>query len=154
MFSWFCSWFSSSPEDVIEKPIVSNVIKKADPIYYMSQDQLDNQIKMLKKKSFEKRITVQSTPLDMITKFAVNEILKEKKNRMKISEDATLSTEERRNKIKLFFEKKKKEREEEEEMENILSSPVLRRENKIKIEEYSKNKKKYFELMPSNCHTY
>ena len=122
MFSWFCSWFSSSPEDVIEKPIVSNVIKKADPIYYMSQDQLDNQIKMLKKKSFEKRITVQSTPLDMITKFAVNEILKEKKNRMKISEDATLSTEERR--------------------------------NKIKIEEYSKNKKKYFELMPSNCHTY
>ena len=146
MFAWFYSWFSSdkieSNDDKINNNLKNKQILKVEPTYYMTQDQLNNQIKSLKKITFKKLNDSNSiSPLDIITKFTVNDILNQKKIKAKIHDNKNLSIEERKEKVKLFFSKIKKEKEEEEEMKKILNSSVLRRENKDKISEYFKNKR-------------
>lgn len=143
MFSWLYSWFSPDQEETIVKNEEKKIVKKNESIYYMSQLQLDQQIQSLKKirtVCLAKHISNKS-PFEMINKFAVSDILNQKKNKTKIHEEKDLSVEERREKVKLYFEKIKKEKEYEEEMNKILNSPVLRRENREKINEYFKNKK-------------
>lgn len=111
---------------------------KSQDIFYMSQEQLDNQIKNLKKiEPVKKQNNLFLNEINLINP---EQILSSKKNSSKIHLDESLSLEERRNKINDFFKTKKKEREYELEMNRILNCPKLRRENKEKVLLYLSSK--------------
>lgn len=140
-FQYVYDWvFSSTPVPLEKDPVA----KSSDCVTFVkivdvSPEELKVKLNSLKPVEPNSFSLSENKVLKDISFSSREDLLSNKRNSVKITDDQTLSNEEKKEKIKLFFQQKRLQRQKEMEMQKIISDPKLRRENKEMISQYLKN---------------